>query len=548
MTQASTRTPTAAPHTHPDASGRGRMAWNVLASWAGHLVFIAAGFIMPRLIDRHLGQTLLGVWDFGWSIVSYFGLAQVGVGSSVNRYVAQYRSHGDVAGLRRTVSSVSAIQLAATIFALGLTAALTWWLPWLFGARLGLTVDTARWVIALLGASVAVQVAFNAYGGVLTGCHRWDIHNAINAGGYAVIVAGMAIALSLGGGLRALSAVYLVGTIASELTRAVMAHRICRELQVSLRLATWRDTREMLAFGGKTVVDNLSRLLLGQANSILVAVHLGPAALALYARPWALARHADTLTNKFAVTLTPTASSLKSTRQDAELRELFIGAMRFAAFLAMPITVFLSVMADPILDVWMGPQYRHGLLMTVLAVGNFLPLTQRPAGHMMIGLNAHGRVGWASFAVACIGVAAAAIALGPLDMGLVGAALALVVPYSLGNGLFVMVYACRRVGVPLVQFCRRVFLAPLLCSVPLFVVLAACRVGFRGAPALSLMVASATSAALLIPLYWRYALPADVREKLRRQLRRRREGPGKTVLASTPAPAVADVAGVEGRG
>ena len=94
-----------------DLTGRDRFVWNVLASWAGHFVFIVAGFIMPRQIDRHVGQVGLGVWDFGWTAVIYFSLAQIGVGVSVNRYVARYRSARDNEGLGRLISSVMLMQL-----------------------------------------------------------------------------------------------------------------------------------------------------------------------------------------------------------------------------------------------------------------------------------------------------------------------------------------------------------------------------------------------------------------------------------------------------
>src|SRR4030088_142418 len=93
-----------------DLTGRDRFVWNVLASWAGHFVFIVAGFIMPRQIDRHVGQVGLGVWDFGWTAVNYFSLAQIGVGVSVNRYVARYRAARDNEGLSRLISSVMLIQ------------------------------------------------------------------------------------------------------------------------------------------------------------------------------------------------------------------------------------------------------------------------------------------------------------------------------------------------------------------------------------------------------------------------------------------------------
>jgi len=44
-----------------DRTGQDRMFRNVIASWAGHLVFIIAGFVMPRQIDQTIGQVGLGI-------------------------------------------------------------------------------------------------------------------------------------------------------------------------------------------------------------------------------------------------------------------------------------------------------------------------------------------------------------------------------------------------------------------------------------------------------------------------------------------------------
>ena len=64
-----------------DLTGRSRLIRNVGASYVSHFVFMAFGFIMPRLIDGYAGQTALGVWDFGWAFVSYLGLAMLGIPS-----------------------------------------------------------------------------------------------------------------------------------------------------------------------------------------------------------------------------------------------------------------------------------------------------------------------------------------------------------------------------------------------------------------------------------------------------------------------------------
>ena len=137
-----------------DLTGRDRMAKNVLASWAGHFVFLIAGFILPRLMDRSLGQAALGVWDFAWSVVAYFGLVHAGIGSSVSRYVAQYRAKGDVEGLRCAVSSVWCVLLVAAVLIAALSVATSALIPRIAGDRLGAFASEAGWVVLLLGVAM----------------------------------------------------------------------------------------------------------------------------------------------------------------------------------------------------------------------------------------------------------------------------------------------------------------------------------------------------------------------------------------------------------
>ena len=169
-----------------DLTGRSRLVRNVGASYASHFVFVAFGFIMPRLIDGYIGQAALGVWDFGWAFVSYLSLAMLGIGSSVNRFVATYRATGDVNSLNRMISTVIVVQLGIAALVAAAALILAWLIPNLLEHRLGDYAGTARWIIACLGGALAIEMAFDAWRGVISGCHRWDYYNAINAGGYAV--------------------------------------------------------------------------------------------------------------------------------------------------------------------------------------------------------------------------------------------------------------------------------------------------------------------------------------------------------------------------
>jgi O-antigen/teichoic acid export membrane protein len=496
-----------------DFTGRDRMAWNVLASWGGHLVYVVAGFIMPRLIDRHLGQAELGLWDFGWTTVSYFGIAGIGIGSSVNRYVAKHRALGDVEDLRRAVSSVAVVQFVSALVILVGTAALTWQLPRLFGGMLGSGLGTARWVVALLGLGLAIQTAFDYFRGVMTGCHRWDLHNAINSGSYALTVIGMVAVLRAGGGLRGLAAVNLVGYVAAEAARAAVAFRVCPELRVKVAYASWARVREMTYFGAKTLTNGVSRLLLVQANSLLLAAHAGVAALAIYSRPLALMRHVETLTSKFAFVLAPTASSLETAGSRDQLRQLLVDTTRLATYLALPMLLGLAILGDAVVNVWMGAHYESGLVVAVLALGAVLPVSQQPSVQILTGLNLHGRLSAAGLVAALGGVAVGVVLVGYLGYGMPGAALALSLA-STGNGFYIAAYSSRSLGVPLGRYVWLAYARPVSCNLPYAGCLLASRWVFASDPLTALVVGCGSGGAVLAAVYGRYVWP-QLREKLR---------------------------------
>ncbi|MBE0555865.1 MAG: oligosaccharide flippase family protein, partial [Proteobacteria bacterium] len=376
-----------------DATGRKRIVWNILASWGGHMVFIVAGFLMPRIIDRHVGQASLGIWDFSWTMVSYVGLAGLGIGSSINRYVARFRAAGDKAGLDEAVSSVICAQIVtATAYAV-LTAALLYFLPHFLKGSTAEELSDARWVFGLLGAVIVVQELNDAYRGVITGCHRWDLHNAINAVSYGIIVLFMILSLSMGYGLRSLAAVYLCGTVATEVCRYFIARRICPELEVGVGKASWKQAREMVGFGIKTIVAGLPGLVILQGTSLLITWHLGPAMLAVFSRPLGLITNAQTFITKYALVLTPTAGSMQGAGMDEEIRELMIRTMRYGVALSLPMVIFFTILGGPILRLWMGPRYDVGIIMALIAAGTFLRMSQTSSLTILVGLNAHGPIG-----------------------------------------------------------------------------------------------------------------------------------------------------------
>lgn len=503
-------------------TGVNRITRNVLASWLGYSVFVVGGFIMPRFIDREIGQHALGVWDFAWALVAYFGMVQADVVSAVSRYVARFAGVQDTEGVNRTVSSATCLLLLMGGVVLGLTAAAYAAVPHLFTSQLGDYLETGRWVIVLLGARLAVQIAFSAFGGILTGYHRWDLQNTIESGSYAVSVIGMLCMLFLGYGLVGLAAMTFLGQLLSSTVRVVVAYRVSPALCVGFREVRWSSVRELLAFGAKTMLGSVTQLQLHQATNIFILAYLGPSALAVYSRPRALVRHMTVILRKYAFVLGPSASSLHAAGQTDDLRKLLVDGTRTAAYIALPMILTLAIFGDLFLHIWMGSEYRNSALVVVMACGFSAAILQESIQAVLWGMNAHGRAGAMKLVAAVVGVVALIVVLGSFEGGLVDAALAVSAPWFLVNAVCIPLYACHLLGVRATYFFRATLLPPLLCTVPLVIALFASRLYFEGQPGLALVAGGVMGGLALSVPYWRYALSDKLKEEIARRITRRR--------------------------
>ena len=494
-----------------DLTGRDRLASNVLFTWAAQSVFIIAGFVLPRTIDRRLGQELLGVWDFSWSLVNYFQLIPLGLASSVNRYVARYRAARDTAGVNQVVSSVSFVLGVAGLVITGLTIGVSLLLPQWFSARLGANLREAQWVVFFLGASLGVQVAFSAFNGVLTGCHRWGLHNLNTSGWYAVTVTGMIVALLLGGQLWAIAVMTLVGQILACARRVILSYRVCEGLHVRRSLVRISVIRDSFVFGVKTLIPSISNLLLNQTTNILILGYLGPAALAMYSRPRSLVYYVDTLVRKMAMILIPTTSSLESTGNLREIRELVVSSARYSLYMALPIVLILMAFGGPVMRLWMGPRYANGWIPAILAGGYLAVLVQLPGLYILTGLNAHGRAGIARLVASLCSVGLNILVLGYFKWGLIGTAIAVSVPLTIVNVVDIPLLISRRVGLPVGRYCLSVVTGPLKHALPFTICLVGARLIFQNKPLMALALGGALGSIALAILYWRYVLPSRLK-------------------------------------
>jgi O-antigen/teichoic acid export membrane protein len=498
-----------------ESHGRDRLARNILSNWGAQFLQIIGGFIVPRMIDRTLGQEVLGVWDLAWSIVVYFSLVQMGVTSSINRYVALHHARREFGAINLALSSIAMVMrgMAAGVCIVGLIVA--WSCVWFFGERLGSHADEARVVIVLLSLDVAVQISAAVYASVLTGLHRWDLHSGVQSGANVLSVIGMVAALLLGYGLPGLAAAVLLSETAGRLLRVRLAYRLCPWLEIKIRHFSWNTAREMLTFGGKYFLTNASQMILNSGTSILIAGALGPAILATFSRPIALIRSLGVFVNKYAMVFSPTISAYQGVGRTDEISELAMKAVRYGLFALLPAIAVLAIYGDVVITAWMGRSYADLWLVAVLALGFLHQIAYQPLFKTMVGLNRHGIPGVVNLIASVLGLIAVWIALRVLNTGVLGAACAIGTVVMLFSGVFLPVYACRVLKIPSGSFFAIIWATPLVTTLPFAILLGVAR-WFGADDVRSWVCLTGANVSLLVGL-WRKAVPPKWKDRLMRR-------------------------------
>jgi len=502
-----------------DLTGQSRFAWNLLVSWTSQLVLIFSGFIMPRLVDDKLGQVALGIWDFGWAFVSYLTLVGLGMGACFNRYIAKHRAAGEIKLLNQVANSVVLVQMVIATAVLFFMAIFFFILPILFADSLAENTRDTQWVVLFLGASLAVQMLSGSARGLLTGYHRWDIHNALHAGSSLLALSLMvSLLFSTTLGVVGMAIGYFIATSIFESIRFIFVAKICHEFKFDLRLANWDTCKDMLKFGIKSMLSNLPPILLLQTINIMIVASIGPAALAIFARPMALTKQIKTFMTKFTLMLTPTTGSIQGQGDLGAIRTLFITTTRLSFAFSLPTLGFLFIYGDVILTFWMGPDYALWPLMMILALGQLLPMAQDTSIRVLMGLNQHGRISIFAFISVFVILALLLLFTGIQDWQLTTAALLLVIPLTLVYGIFIPLYTCSKLQLSWHRYFYESVVKPTLYVLPLYALLASSRHAFMLDNYQLALIEMLAAVAITLVIYFIMLVPKSIKLRLQKKL------------------------------
>lgn len=425
---------------------------NVLSNWFVLGVGVAYTLLITPVIVRAFGQEQYGVWSFLNGLLAYSDVLYFGLGSAFVKSVAEYRVQGNQAGVNRLASVVTLIYAALGGICLLVALALSGFVTAMFAQPLSPDVARAASITCvLLGAQLCFVFVGSAFVGLLSGYERYDLANAVYLVG--VPIRFVATPLLVRPGHEPLLTLAVLSTVVSGLSvvlLAVVAFRVVPGFALRLLRPTAAELSRLYGFGLQSFFIVFAVKLISYTDTTVIGMTLGAASVALYTLPVQLIEYARAAVTSFSGVFLPRLSGLAAQRDLPGLRRAYLSAMRFACILSGWMVASMIVLGPAFLNRWVGPDFGTPVQMVLLwlAIATFgqvistqVPLPFYQALHIVA-------VPAAVLTLEALINLGLSLWLAP-RIGIVGVAVATVVPALLVSGVVLPPYLCKRLELPL---------------------------------------------------------------------------------------------------
>lgn len=496
---------------------------NVLANWVGYLVVTLTGFFLSPVIVRHLGNTGYGVWTLIISLTGYFGLLDLGIRSSVGRFVARHAALNDHLSANRTISTA----LAMLCFGGALALLATLVLYALFDRTFHVEpqyYSAARTALLIAGLNVSFTLPWSIFGTVLISLERFDILTGITMASTLARAALVLASLKAGYGLVMLAVILLVANLLQYLATTIAAKRIYPPLNPSWRLVDASMGKELFGFSILRFIWIVANQVIFYTDSVVIGVFLNAAAITPYAIASTLLNYGRNIVSLATDTLYPKAARLDSNKDQQGLRELHILGTRIGLLVGLPICMGFVFLGEQFITLWMGPEYASSaVFLAILTLPQLLSMSQQSSALILAGMAKHRMLAYLVMLEAVINLTLSIVLV--RKIGLVGVAWGAALPHLLITGILLPLYTLRMLNLSLREYLTRAFVTPLLCGAPVALLCALLTTAVnRGAIRLnpSWFLFGVEGAAMCLAfagLSYRFCLTASQRAHLRTRVR-----------------------------
>ena len=442
---------------------------NVGSSWCALGVNILVGIFLSPYILHRLGDEAFGLWVLIFSITGYYGLFDLGIRSSIVRYVAKYSATNNYEELNRLINTAMASYGTVGILALLVTFGGAFYVAPIFKISTNF-LSTARSLFLMVGTAVSLGFPLGVFGGILEGLQRFYLLNFTSISSTLLRALLIVLALRHGHGLLTVAIITVSLPLLAALVNAtVVLHLV--PLRFSPRYVERSSLQRIANYSGATFMIILAGRLRFKTDAVVIGTFVSSAAITYFAIGSRLVDYAGEVISSLAQIFVPMSSQSDATGDMDRLRKIFVAGNRACALIIFPIAAILAILGKSVIEAWVGRRYvatSYPVLLVLLIPSTFM-LAQAASARTLFGMAKHK-----TLAVVTLMEGVANLILSIIlvrRFGILGDAVGTAIPLTCTTLWFLPRHLCRVLGLRVRTYVRQAFVLPLALTMPLIAVL-----------------------------------------------------------------------------
>lgn len=490
---------------------------SIISNWIALIISAALSLLLAPMLIHGLGSVYYGMWALVASVIDYYGLLDLGISRTLQRFVACHVGAGGRNALTETFTTGLVLSLMVVLAIVITTGAVAGVLPRFFHVS-GADVIRFKSVFLLCGASVAVSFPARVMGAYLRGLQRYDVSNGIAISASllrAVLLVGV---LRHGLGVIAVAGVTFCVALFTVVAHALAVRRCDAMLHPSLSAVRWLRLREMLGFSVYAFIATVGDYFRFHLDSTVIARCLTIALITPFSVASLLITSLMSVVAAVSSPFLTELSRLAGGENVTELRLSFLRALRLTSLFALVGSFLLILDGRALIRLWLGPGFDVSYsILVVLVIGYAVALCQSPSILLLYAKEKHKVLAYWTLAE---GGANLILSVWLVHrIGLIGVAVGTAIPMLIVKLTVQPWYTLRVSGVSLRQYALR-GLCPGLTVAVLVTILSCVFHLNRAATVPQFAVLLAVQMALSLGFSWMFVLEHTERSAVRKGVRR----------------------------
>ena len=340
---------------------------------SGSFIFITliSFLILPFIINK-LSIEGYGIYILITSLVGFYGILDLGLGSALIKYVAELYEKNDHKNLNNYINSSVIFQ--------GLIGLLSSIAIMFFSKNIINLLNIsqgndqeATYSLNLCAIGFFFTFIGGAYKAVLQGLQLYKVSSLMDSIINLALNIFVAIVLYMGYGLIGSILINVLVAFISFLGYYVLVKKNLPTYAISIALNV-KILKDIVSFSFFIFLSKISNMFSNYIVRFVISFFLGPEAVTYYTVPSKLVGAIGGIASSSISAIFPFSSQLSAANNDAEIKTLFLKSSRIFIAIIFPISFFICIFSRQILTLWMGAEFAKNswLVLTIICFSSFI--------------------------------------------------------------------------------------------------------------------------------------------------------------------------------